>query len=604
MYNLEQNIITGAIDDYTQEYNPISRTEFISVSEDWSVTDKYVISKTIESDDSVVVGFNVIEPLAYKKVTGVCVSFKSTGDVQSVGIGNTNLFKYCNKDTTDERPPFKSEEVRTIDEIERGTDDKYMFVKTDHEDNISDENIKGLVHNYDVGDDQYLFDWSSDELKDILFNQGVFVRITYTPINTNVIEDENFNETSDSDEIEISDLTLKIYFGNELQDEIDIIENRLECINLQEVIDTQGILGYKYIYSTTIPSTSYIGNWSDTPLTPSSTNPIVYYISFNVDSKTGDYYNVSVPEIYAEYNEDENVIYYYEYIYKVNNNPSTPLCPTLSPSTGVAPTGWSVIYEATSDKFPYGWKCYRSRVTNGVWSKYMGVKDKDNNDVAIAYTNSEQVDANALPYQYCYILVGENENPPILEYYLSSNEFNEQEKKVTSEYRSAIIEEYGELPDPSFSFKRPSVSKDYPYLYAFKRERISGEWSLWRGTGGMYRKFIKNEEVYYYLRYMAILIDNFEHNGEEDTIQYSYRLGANGNYTWREESEEEPERESDYNDEDTKTTPNQNENHLPDGWASIIDYQSSPNSYPYRLKRTKHLGRWSMWNGEKEVYYG
>ena len=237
-----------------------------------------------------------------------------------------------------------------------------------------------------------------------MFNQGIFVSITYTPIDTNILQ--NVNETSDSDNIIISDLTLKVYFNNELQDEIDIIENRLECINLQEVIDTQGILGYKYTYSNTIPSTSYIGNWSDTPLTPTSDNSIVYYISFNVDSKSGDYYNVSVPEIYAEYKE--NTIYYYEYIYKVNNNPTTPLCLIVSPSTGVAPTGWSIICETTSDKFPYGWKCYRTRVENGEWSEYVGVKDKEGNNVAIAYTNTEEIDVNALPYQYCYILVGEN----------------------------------------------------------------------------------------------------------------------------------------------------------------------------------------------------
>ena len=596
MYNLEQNIITGAIDKYTQEYNPISRKDFVSVSDGWLVNSEGVISKTIETDDGVMVGFNVIEPLAFKRVTGVGVSFKSTGSVQSVGIGNDNLIRYCNKYTTDERPPFKSEESRTIDEIERGTDDKYMFVKTDNKNNISDENIKGMVYNYSIGDDLYLFDWSSDELKDILFNQGVFVRITYTPINTNVIENENINETSDSDEIEITDLTLKVYFSNELQEEIDIVENRLECINLQEVIDTQGILGYKYIYSTTIPSTSYIGNWSDTPLTPTLNNPIVYYISFNIDSKTGGYYNISIPEVYAEYNEDEDVIYYYEYIYKVNNNPVTPLCPTVSPSTGVAPTGWSVIYETTSDKFPYGWKCYRSRESGGVWSKYSGVKDKNNNDVAIAYTNSEQVDANSLPYQYCYILVGENENPPILEYYLSSNEFDEQDKKVQSQYRTDIIEKYGELPDSSFSFKRLSVSSDYPYLYAFKRERIGDEWSLWRGTGGMYRKFTKNDEVYYYyLRYMAILIDNFEHKGEEDIIQYSYRLGSNGIYKWNSD---------DYEDNTNETIPEQDDDALPNKWSSIIDYKDASSNYPFRLKRIKHLGRWSMWNGEKEVYYG
>ncbi len=36
------------------------------------------------------------------------------------------------------------------------------------------------------------------------------------------------------------------------------------------------------------------------------------------------------------------------------------------------------------------------------------MKDKEGNNVAIAYTNTEEIDVNALPYQYCYILVGEN----------------------------------------------------------------------------------------------------------------------------------------------------------------------------------------------------
>ena len=93
----------------------------------------------------------------------------------------------------------------------------------------------------------------------------------------------------------------------------------------------------------------------------------------------------------------------------------------------------------------------------------------------------------------------------------------------------------------------------------------------------------------------GILIDNFEHKGEEDTIQYSYRLGTSGNYTWNSD---------DYEDNTNETLSEQDDDAFPNGWASIIDYQNSSNSYPYCLKRTKHLGRWSMWNGEKEVYYG
>ena len=37
----------------------------------------------------------------------------------------------------------------------------------------------------------------------------------------------------------------------------------------------------------------------------------------------------------------------------------------------------------------------------------------------------------------------------------------------------------------------------------------------------------------------GILIDNFEHKGEEDTIQYSYRLGTSGNYTWNSDDYED-----------------------------------------------------------------
>lgn len=593
MYNLEQNIITGAIDDYTQEYNPISRTEFISVSEDWSVTDKYVISKTIESDDSVVVGFNVLEPLAFKRVTGVCVSFKSTGDVQSVGIGNTNLFKYCNKDTTDERQQPEDYEPLTVEEAEKDTISKHMFVKTDHSDEISDENIKGMVYNYSVGDDQYLFDWSSDELKDILFNQGVFVRITYTPINTNIIEDENFNETSDSDDIEISDLTLDVYFSNELQDEIDIIENRLECINLQQLIDNQGNIELRYHYAQngTSPSTKNIGEWSSTPLEPTNENPTVYYIVLSYGKSTEEYSDVSPPEIYAEYKENDG-IYYYEYIYKVNNNPTSPKCPTETPSTGVAPTGWSILYENTSDKFPYGWKCKRQRKKGGNWEQYTGVINAEGDDIAIAYS-SDEIDVDDIMYQYCYILVGENEKPPVLEYYMNDDEYNSRHPH----YIEQITKKYGQLPNPSFTFKRPSVSSDYPYLYAFKRVRdVNFKWKLWRGCSAIYRKFMVDNKPIHYVRYTGILIDNYKHQGGEDEVQYCYKASPSNvpvNLIWNDKCYENGD----------GVTPNPNENFIPDGFSKTIDYRSGSSDYPYRLKRVKHLDRWGMWSGDSEEVY-
>lgn len=597
MYNLEQNIITGAIDDYTQEYNPISRTEFISVSEDWSVTDKYVISKTIESDDSVVVGFNVIEPLAYKKVIGVCVSFKSTGDVQSVGIGNTNLIRYCNKDTTDERQQPEDYEPLTVEEAEKDTISKHMFVKTDHSDDISDENIKGMVYNYSVGDDQYLFDWSSDELKDILFNQGVFVRITYTPINTNVVENENITETSDSDEITITDLTLQVYFSNELQDEIDIIENRLENINLQKVIDNQGNIEFRYHYVTKdgVPSTENISEWSSTPLEPTTENKIVYYIVLSYGKSTEEYSDISPPEIYAEYNDENNSIYYYEYIYKVNNNPVTPLCPTIYPSTGVAPTGWSVIYETTSDKFPYGWKCFRKRKKGENWGRYTGLSNIDNKNVAIAYSSTE-IDVNDMKYQYCYILVPTDGKPPVLEYYMDELEYSSQHPW----YVDRLEEKYGQLPSPSFSFRRPNVSKDYPYLYAFRREQTQYfQWSLWRGCSAIHQEYTVNNEKIHYLRYTGILIDYYNYSGKEDEVQYCYKGSPSNvpvNLIWSDNDNEC------YQDKDG-VTPNQSGNFIPQGFTNTINYQSASSNYPYRLKRVKHLDRWGMWSGDKEVYY-
>lgn len=587
MYNLEDNLITGKIDGYTNEYNPISREEFTLVSDDWSITNNYIISKDIETDDGVTVLFDVLTPLAYKDVVGVSVSFTSNGDVQSVGIGDEDLIQYCNKDTTDERAKPDGYTGTTVEECEKDTISKNMW-------NFEVPNTLTNEKNYTIGDDLYLFNWSQDELKTILFDEGLRVRITYTPI----ASDDN---VSTSDHIQISDLVLNVYFVNELQDEIDIIENRLECINLQQLINTQGNVEFRYHYSPNgdVPSVKNLGEWSTTPLEPNSANPYVYYIVLSYSKSTEEYSDVSNPELYAEYTEISTNpptmgVVYYEYIYKVNNNPTPPYCPLEIPSTGIAPTGWSVLYEYTSNRFPYGWKCKRQRIKGQNWGKYEGVINTEGKDVAIAYS-SEEVDVDDIMYQYCYILVHKDDaKPPVLEYYMNEEEYNNHHPH----YIEQIVRKYGQLPSSSFSFKRPSVSEEYPYLYAFRRTRNPPfEWSLWRGCSSIYREYTVDNEIIYYVRYTGILIDNYNSSGKEDTVQYCYK-GSNTDVSlkWSDNSNEC------YEGADGRT-PNQSDDFIPQGFDKTIDYQSADNFYPYRLKRVKHLDRWSMWSGDKEVYY-
>lgn len=590
MYNLEDNIITGKIDGYTNEYNPISREEFTLVSDDWSITNDYIISKDIETDDGVTVLFDVLTPLAYKDVVGVSVSFTSNGDVQSVGIGDEDLIQYCNKDTTDERAKPDGYTGDTVEECEKDTISKNMW-------NFEVPNTLTNEKNYTIGDDLYLFNWSQDELKTILFDEGLRVRITYTPI----ASDDN---VSTSDHIQISDLVLNVYFVNELQDEIDIIENRLECINLQQVIDEQANRGYKYIYfdeEGKLPSFNQSG-WSDEPLIPNDNNKKVYYTTYTLDEDYNNNEDYSVPELYAEYTEistdpsTEGVVYY-EYIYKVNNDPVPPECPTETPSTATAPTGWSVLRKETSDRFKYGWKCIRRKIENRNWGNYYGTLLNDK-CVALSYEDAPQFDWDISPsYQYCYILVkktGEDtyNPPPILEY------LTDETKDGKPVWDKAHLMGTSELPSNEFSFKRPNVSAEYPLLYMFRRDRKQDDWSIWKGEGGVYKKFRVNKD-WHYLRYTGILVDNYEWDNSEDKVQYCYQIGdedtVKGTLIWSVNGCYEAD----------GITPKQSNDFVPNGWNKTIPELTSTFKYLYRLKRVKHLGRWGLWYGDEGgINYG
>lgn len=608
MYNLDENIITGAIDGYTNERNPITVEGFVVDSTDWIIDTNGYVTKTIESNDGVTLGFPIVEQLAYKTPTGLSISFTTNGNVQAVGIGDEFLFKYANKDTTDERTLKEDVDSYSTEEIERGTYFESMWSAST---GYLDSKINEMVKDYTVGDDLYLFNWSDNELKDIIFNKGLKLRLTYTP---------TAEDTEDYENIKINKIKLNIYFNNELQDEIDIIQNRMECINIQDVIEEQANRGYKYIYSDTMPSLND-GEWYDEPQTPKDEDGkrTVYYTVYTLDDNYNSNEDYTQPEVYATYDTTNNKVIYYEYIYKVNNDPNPPKCPSETPSTGIAPTGWSMIRGTPSDRFRYGWKCIRSRQSDGTWSDYYGTL-LNGQCVALKYdTDLPKFDWDIVPsYQYCYILVAEGKAPPVIEYITLSapSENNSTPTPNEAIWTRTCFMGDKDLPTEEFSFERPTVSPTYPYLYMFRRERVQDDWSIWKGEGGIYKLYEYTglqPQYVHYLRYTGILVDNYHWINEEDEVQYCYKIGNNtphsdgdtnfdGAVIWSDDYYDEV---IDGTTHITDVLPNQSDSFVPTGWSNSIPTLTKTNQYLYRLKRVKHLGRWGLWYGkEGGINYG
>ena len=153
--NINRNVITDKIDEYSNLVNPLIRnheTYILYDSEGWVLDDdKDKFSKTCNGSESVYVLFNLMRALEYKDITGVVVSFNySNCSVDSLAIGDGTLWNYCNKETTDVVTNTEEYEPKTELEYTTGKHLEYML----HDDNVNklDAGYETFLWGYDASD--------------------------------------------------------------------------------------------------------------------------------------------------------------------------------------------------------------------------------------------------------------------------------------------------------------------------------------------------------------------------------------------------------------------------------------------------------------------
>lgn len=370
--NLESNVITSKIDEFSQMDNPMIRNHENSIvlNEDWVLNDdEDTVTKTCTDRESVVLLYNYMPQLQYKTITGVRVLFNiDDAEVIAVGIGDGTVFHYIDDNTmayVENKPSY----VPTSEE---------EYINGTHLDFMARVTDTGYAYGYST----FKWDFTSDELKEILINRRLQVKFNIEPSKNNI-------------KVTIANITVQIYFENELQGECDVIENRLEMINLDQLLTTftpsQSIffIGDKKDDTTSQEAyinglTSYINSvsdddnlfqqddfvpsgWSSTELAVES-NKIVYKATRKyVDGAWSKYSRVFVYSDGTDGSEHNEI---YEYIYKTQSSAILPKCPSSTPEENTAPSGWSVNYKPQVSKdYPYCYSCFRVKY-KGEWSRY------------------------------------------------------------------------------------------------------------------------------------------------------------------------------------------------------------------------------------------
>ena len=155
--NVKDNVITATIDKYSQTENPIVLTNKTSVvmNDDWKVIDNennYIISKKVADKEQFIIYYNLVKQLEHKTITGVVVKFIARNcEITSVAISNDTVTHYVNKDTIGLVDNDKDYEPQSESEWEDGVHLEYM--------------LKVKADQYTVGDDQYLWEFSKEDLK-------------------------------------------------------------------------------------------------------------------------------------------------------------------------------------------------------------------------------------------------------------------------------------------------------------------------------------------------------------------------------------------------------------------------------------------------------
>lgn len=373
--NIDTNVITNTIDEYTKLKNPLIKNHdtFIVYDKGWDLNDENdKISKKCTGVESVHILFNLMKALEYKDITGIQVSFDYYNcKINSVAIGDGTIWNYCNKETTDLVTSSKEYEPQSELEYNTGKHIEYML-----SDNGSEVN---------AGMSTFLWNYSKYELKRLLYTTGARLEINLEP-------------TSDNIPVEINNLRFKVYFESSLQKEIDVIYNRLEVMNLPELIKQQSPVQYIYFQSKDLLDDStlelirnhcndkfntseyesddfipdnYTENnveysFSSDKLFVSPDIRVVYVLS---RTKQNDLYGkFGVPQIFSVYGSGENSIYY-QFAYMTKPDATAPSTPPHSDDDNLPSGGWTAYPGVISESIRY---CFvTSRINkNGSWGDW------------------------------------------------------------------------------------------------------------------------------------------------------------------------------------------------------------------------------------------
>lgn len=494
--NVKDNVITATIDKYSQTENPIILTNKTSVvmNDDWKVIDNennYIISKKVADKEQFIIYYNLVKQLEHKMITGVVVKFIARNcEITSVAISNDTVTHYVNKDTIGLVDNDKDYEPQSEAEWEDGVHLEHM--------------LKVKADQYTVGDDQYLWEFSKEDLKTLFYQKGA--KLIF-----------NVKQTNQTAEAIVINPELQIYFDNELQSECDVLYNRLEMMPLDQLMlqrkDSQDIFLTSNTELNEDTLTTQINKDSDNikfqsdkyiPENWTSSEPSLndakycYKATRRYTSSWQPYSNVILYKVQSDSDVEQ-----YEWIYTLKSNTGVYDCPeSTGIAEGSAPTGWIIGYTPQVDKVTkYCYACFRIK-TNGKWSDY-GTTKQIADDGTVKVIGKAKLINVYDKIQYAYLLLTKPQNdkgeyvepttptyPQTLstidDWYSYINEIAKKTDPTSEEIAILNSYQYNDDTGAVVSWKdTPMIASGKYVQYKIYRECIIKEnsltWSEWKG---------------------------------------------------------------------------------------------------------------------------
>ena len=399
--NIEENVITDKIDYYTQMGNPTTKNHeafaLYGDGDGWVLDDDgdRIYKQSSDDRESLRVLFNRYPELEFKEIIGVRFRFKLKNcSLTGVGLGDGTVMDYVHEEDSTEVISSASYVPLSEEEYESGLH-SVPLIRT----------VNDVVL---VGYDSYNWGFDNDEIKELLYDGYPVLEIIVEP-------DYTFAE------VEVSNLTMEVYFESSMSKEINVIENRLEEINLPEMVLKQSDKSYLYFRAKELLSSStltairdYVNRdygstvFDGIDYVPKSTTlDGVEYVFSNDTLYVDDEYPVVYVAVRTKFNDsfgryrDFNIestlgvggsdTVEYRYAFRTQNNATVDVDPTSIDGSTI-PTGWSETMESVNATNRW---CFRTTATktNGKWSNWSspilvgyyakdGVDGKDGKDGA------------------------------------------------------------------------------------------------------------------------------------------------------------------------------------------------------------------------------